>query len=49
MLNNAIVVLGAMMPLSAPFGGVRASGYGREGGAAGIDEFLVTKYVGWGE
>ncbi|MBM9468019.1 NAD-dependent succinate-semialdehyde dehydrogenase [Nakamurella leprariae] len=31
---------------AAPFGGVKASGLGREGGAEGIDEYLETKYVG---
>ncbi len=31
---------------AAPFGGVKASGYGREGGAEGIEEYLETKYVG---
>ena len=31
---------------AAPFGGVKASGYGREGGAEGIEEYLDTKYVG---
>jgi succinate-semialdehyde dehydrogenase/glutarate-semialdehyde dehydrogenase len=30
---------------AAPFGGVKQSGLGREGGTAGIDEFLETKYV----
>ncbi len=29
----------------APFGGVRSSGYGREGGLEGIDSYTVTKYV----
>jgi succinate-semialdehyde dehydrogenase/glutarate-semialdehyde dehydrogenase len=31
---------------AAPFGGVKHSGFGREGGAEGIDEYLETKYVG---
>jgi succinate-semialdehyde dehydrogenase/glutarate-semialdehyde dehydrogenase len=31
---------------AAPFGGIKASGIGREGGAEGIEEYLETKYVG---
>ncbi|MFN8076977.1 MAG: NAD-dependent succinate-semialdehyde dehydrogenase [Kineosporiaceae bacterium] len=31
---------------AAPFGGVKQSGTGREGGAEGIEEYLETKYVG---
>ncbi|CAN5603139.1 NAD-dependent succinate-semialdehyde dehydrogenase [soil metagenome] len=31
---------------AAPFGGIKHSGFGREGGAEGIDEYLETKYVG---
>lgn len=29
----------------APFGGIKASGIGREGGRIGLDEYLETKYV----
>ena len=31
---------------AAPFGGVKQSGTGREGGFEGIDEYLETRYVG---
>jgi succinate-semialdehyde dehydrogenase/glutarate-semialdehyde dehydrogenase len=33
---------------NAPFGGVKESGYGREGGAFGIDEYLDVKYLSIG-
>jgi len=33
---------------AAPFGGVKESGLGREGGTVGIEEFLETKYVAIG-
>jgi len=29
----------------APFGGVKQSGFGREGSHHGIDEYLTVKYV----
>ena len=31
---------------AAPFGGMKQSGLGREGGAVGIDEYLEIKYIG---
>jgi len=31
---------------AAPFGGIKASGFGREGGPEGIEEYLETKYLG---
>ncbi|MFG1818985.1 NAD-dependent succinate-semialdehyde dehydrogenase [Kribbella sp. NPDC049174] len=37
---------GVISNAAAPFGGVKHSGFGREGGPEGIQEFLHTKYVG---
>jgi succinate-semialdehyde dehydrogenase/glutarate-semialdehyde dehydrogenase len=36
---------GIISAANAPFGGIKESGYGREGGAFGIDEYLDVKYV----
>jgi len=36
---------GMVSNAGAPFGGVKQSGIGREGGREGIEEFLETKYV----
>jgi succinate-semialdehyde dehydrogenase/glutarate-semialdehyde dehydrogenase len=36
---------GMVSNASAPFGGVKQSGFGREGGHEGIHEYLETKYV----
>ena len=36
---------GMVSNASAPFGGVKHSGIGREGGSVGIEEYLETKYV----
>ena len=37
---------GVISDPAAPFGGVKQSGLGREGGFVGIHEFLETKYIG---
>jgi succinate-semialdehyde dehydrogenase/glutarate-semialdehyde dehydrogenase len=37
--------VGILSNAAAPFGGVKQSGLGREGGAEGIHEFLSTKYT----
>lgn len=39
---------GVVSNAAAPFGGVKHSGLGREGGKVGIEEFLETKYVAIG-
>ncbi|WP_167677599.1 NAD-dependent succinate-semialdehyde dehydrogenase [Rhodococcus sp. B10] len=36
---------GVISDAAAPFGGIKQSGYGREGGTEGIDEYLDTKYI----
>ncbi|THG31528.1 NAD-dependent succinate-semialdehyde dehydrogenase [Naasia lichenicola] len=36
---------GVLSNPAAPFGGIKASGFGREGGSEGIDEYLEIKYV----
>jgi succinate-semialdehyde dehydrogenase/glutarate-semialdehyde dehydrogenase len=47
-LHSGMVGLnqGVVSNPAAPFGGVKQSGYGREGGAEGIEEYLSVKYVG---
>jgi succinate-semialdehyde dehydrogenase / glutarate-semialdehyde dehydrogenase len=39
---------GSLAVEMAPFGGIKASGLGREGGREGIDEYLETKALHWG-
>ncbi|WP_238072394.1 aldehyde dehydrogenase family protein, partial [Rhodococcus zopfii] len=36
---------GVISDVAAPFGGIKASGIGREGGSEGIEEYLETKYI----
>nr|WP_255218531.1 NAD-dependent succinate-semialdehyde dehydrogenase [Nocardia carnea] len=47
-LDSGMVGLnqGVVSNPAAPFGGVKESGLGREGGLVGIDEFLESKYIG---
>jgi succinate-semialdehyde dehydrogenase/glutarate-semialdehyde dehydrogenase len=47
-LRFGLVGINDINPTSAaaPFGGLKNSGIGREGGAQGIDEYLDVKLVG---
>ena len=47
-LESGMVAInrGVISDPAAPFGGVKQSGLGREGGFAGIHEFLESKYIG---
>jgi len=47
-LESGMVAInrGVISDPAAPFGGVKQSGLGREGGFDGIQEFLETKYLG---
>jgi len=49
-LDYGIIGLNDGLPSTAqaPFGGMKDSGMGREGGTEGLDAFLETKYVSWG-
>ncbi|MBP1161279.1 succinate-semialdehyde dehydrogenase/glutarate-semialdehyde dehydrogenase [Rhodococcus sp. PvR044] len=38
---------GVVSDVAAPFGGVKQSGLGSEGGTEGIEEYLDTKYIGF--
>jgi succinate-semialdehyde dehydrogenase/glutarate-semialdehyde dehydrogenase len=38
---------GLVSNAAAPFGGIKHSGFGREGGAEGLDAYLETKYAGF--
>ncbi|MCQ4118203.1 NAD-dependent succinate-semialdehyde dehydrogenase [Rhodococcus tibetensis] len=38
---------GVISDVAAPFGGIKQSGLGSEGGTEGIEEYLETKYVGF--
>ena len=40
---------GALAAEAAPFGGVKESGYGREGSVHGLDDYLHLKYVCQGQ
>jgi succinate-semialdehyde dehydrogenase/glutarate-semialdehyde dehydrogenase len=47
-LESGMVAInkGVISDPAAPFGGFKQSGLGREGGFAGIEEFLETQYIG---
>lgn len=49
-LEYGIVGVNDPLPgaVQAPFGGVKQSGIGREGGRSGLEEFLETKFISFG-
>ncbi len=50
-LESGIVGIneGAISAEAAPFGGIKESGYGREGSTHGLDDYLHTKYICQGQ
>jgi len=50
-LESGIVGIneGALAAEAAPFGGIKESGYGREGGRNGLEDYLHTKYLCQGQ
>jgi len=48
-LDYGIVGINDGLPATAqaPFGGVKESGFGREGGREGVREYLVERFVSW--
>jgi succinate-semialdehyde dehydrogenase/glutarate-semialdehyde dehydrogenase len=47
-LDTGMVAInrGVISDPAAPFGGMKSSGLGREGGFEGIEEYLERKYIG---
>jgi succinate-semialdehyde dehydrogenase/glutarate-semialdehyde dehydrogenase len=39
------ITVGGFAAEAAPFGGVKESGYGREGSLYGLDDYMHIKYV----
>jgi succinate-semialdehyde dehydrogenase/glutarate-semialdehyde dehydrogenase len=49
-LEYGIVGANDALPATAqaPFGGQKHSGFGKEGGRDGIEEYLIRRFVSWG-
>ena len=45
MLLSSLRAAGIISTASAPFGGVKQSGFGREGSHMGLDEYTSIKYI----
>lgn len=47
-ISHQVVFPGSNADGTSPFGGIKESGYGKEGGHQGTEEYMVTKMIALG-